>query len=239
VHADGRIHDRVGSMYEYQGFGCVEQQVLVPVEVFAKEPAAWEKAWVNLFFRSRPGDQCDFRKRRLFAYTIQPILGVSRSLWFLLFGFVGLLFACKPSKFPWGGVLHPFRRSLEEALNFMDLPETSWAWRTHSWKKTLALTLLMTPVGWAVTGGVVVTAMTISLATFWTSFVLPALIIFSVAGGGLVGRLLVAHLAPWLNERKATHTRQALVCGSNKKASKPIRLYFHDIKAKVCRPFSR
>ncbi len=44
--------------------------VMVPNEVFAKEPAQWEKDWVNHLFRSKPIDQCHFRRRRLFAYTV-------------------------------------------------------------------------------------------------------------------------------------------------------------------------
>lgn len=56
--------------------GChaefVELDVIVPAEFFAKEPPAWEKRWVNLWFETRPRDQCQFRKRRFVAYTIQP-----------------------------------------------------------------------------------------------------------------------------------------------------------------------
>lgn len=49
-------------------------RVEVPAECFAPEPPSWEKAWVNHFFKFAPWDQCDFRRRRLFAYTLQPIL---------------------------------------------------------------------------------------------------------------------------------------------------------------------
>src|SRR6185295_9161179 len=48
--------------------------VNVPVECFAKEPSAWEKTWVNHFFRAKSVDQCDFRRRRLFAYLVQPLV---------------------------------------------------------------------------------------------------------------------------------------------------------------------
>jgi|SRR5665213_1762815 len=48
--------------------------VNVPSEHFAKEPSEFEKRYVNHFFRNKPLDQCDFRKRRLFAYTIQPLV---------------------------------------------------------------------------------------------------------------------------------------------------------------------
>jgi hypothetical protein len=47
--------------------------ITVARELFAPEPPAWEKHWVNLWFgRTRPHNQCDYRHRRLVAYTIQP-----------------------------------------------------------------------------------------------------------------------------------------------------------------------
>ena len=48
--------------------------VELPEDVFASEPPAWEKNWVNFFFSSPAKDQCDFRKRRLLAYSVQPVL---------------------------------------------------------------------------------------------------------------------------------------------------------------------
>lgn len=50
-----------------------EITVMVPAELFAKEPPAWEKWWVNLLFNSKPQDQCQFRRRRMIAYSIQPL----------------------------------------------------------------------------------------------------------------------------------------------------------------------
>jgi hypothetical protein len=46
----------------------------VPAGCFAPEPPDWEKAWVNHHFSSRCVDQCQYRRRRIFAYTVQPIL---------------------------------------------------------------------------------------------------------------------------------------------------------------------
>jgi hypothetical protein len=48
--------------------------VKVPTQCFAKEPWAWEKTWVNHFFRSKCVDQCEYRRRRIFAYTLQPFI---------------------------------------------------------------------------------------------------------------------------------------------------------------------
>lgn len=46
----------------------------VPDEIFSKEPPGWEKKWVNWLHSSGPIDQCSYRRRRIFAYTIQPAL---------------------------------------------------------------------------------------------------------------------------------------------------------------------
>jgi hypothetical protein len=43
----------------------------VPAEAFAKEPSDTEKLWVNWLHRDKAIDQCEFRRRRLLAYTLQ------------------------------------------------------------------------------------------------------------------------------------------------------------------------
>lgn len=67
--------------------------VNVPRECFAPEPSAWEKAWVNHFFREKPIDQCHFRRRRMFAYMVQPFillaLGLVKFLFFLAATLIG------------------------------------------------------------------------------------------------------------------------------------------------------
>lgn len=52
-------------------------KVILPEGAFAKEPSAFEKNWVNWLFRTKCVDQCAFRRRRMFAYTLQvfPFLG--------------------------------------------------------------------------------------------------------------------------------------------------------------------
>lgn len=39
---------------------------------FAPPPRPWEEKWVNLWFEQPPRDQCQFRRRRFVAYSIQP-----------------------------------------------------------------------------------------------------------------------------------------------------------------------
>lgn len=50
--------------------------VEMPQECFAKEPSAWEKKWVNLMWRDKAVDQCDFRTRRMWAYSGQLLIGI-------------------------------------------------------------------------------------------------------------------------------------------------------------------
>lgn len=66
--------------YDLYGIEVCELEVNVPKEVFAKEPPAWEKKWVNLFLGWELLNQCDYRKKQIFAYSFQlifflPILG--------------------------------------------------------------------------------------------------------------------------------------------------------------------
>lgn len=64
------------SFDSFLGSGCIDADV--PRELFAEKPFDWN--WVNKFYGVPPRDQCAFRRRRIVAYSIQPItLGV----WFL------------------------------------------------------------------------------------------------------------------------------------------------------------
>jgi hypothetical protein len=61
--------------------GKAELVIDVPAELFAKKPPTWEQGWVNFFFETRAKDQCQYRRRRILAYTAQPFLVL---LWLLL-----------------------------------------------------------------------------------------------------------------------------------------------------------
>ena len=51
-----------------------EINIIIGTEFFAEEPSAIESWWVNLWYRNQPFDQCEFRRRRIVAYTVQPPL---------------------------------------------------------------------------------------------------------------------------------------------------------------------
>ncbi len=52
--------------------GSDSVSVFVQRELFAKEPPAWEKKWVNLWFSSKPVDQCDYRKPHIRVAVSKP-----------------------------------------------------------------------------------------------------------------------------------------------------------------------
>lgn len=60
-----------------------ESIVNVPEDLFAHKPetslgkAIW--SWVNNWYRLKPVDQCEYRKRKIFAFTVKPVL------WAILF----------------------------------------------------------------------------------------------------------------------------------------------------------
>lgn len=61
--------------YEKDGLEFADPiSVIIPEQAFAAPPAEWEKNWVNHFFSKKPQDQCSFRRRRLLAYTLQPLV---------------------------------------------------------------------------------------------------------------------------------------------------------------------
>lgn len=66
---------------EYLASGVID--VEVPEGLFAGKPIDW--GWVNMFFKTDPRDQCAFRRRRMFAYTLQPfvalVIGIVIGFW--------------------------------------------------------------------------------------------------------------------------------------------------------------
>ncbi len=96
--------------YSYWELDYGSVDVVVPDGYFAKEPAAWEKWWVNLWYESKPVNQCHFRKRRLLAYSLQPpvVLGYVLCRTFLSLVHILVLLLCGIRKIQYQAILHPF-----------------------------------------------------------------------------------------------------------------------------------
>ena len=84
--------------------------VVVPDGYFAKEPVAWERWWVNLWYESKPVNQCHFRRRKLLAYSIQPlmVLGYVLCRTFLSLIQILVLLLIGTRKIQYQVILHPF-----------------------------------------------------------------------------------------------------------------------------------
>lgn len=224
--------------------------VAVPKECFAKEPSAWEKRWVNLAFSSPPIDQCDFRRRRLFAYTIQAVwfvvLMAIRSVAALVLALAGM------RKIGWSALTSPLSVRTEEMWN--DTDGTVFVTRkTESWVRYLGLAFMpyvavpaalvayyYTPYG---AFGSIAAGLGLAVGG------LAALIVAFLAIGAVVSKIAYRYEHPdqpppewYLAEEEMRH----LVCngvrrtsvGDLPKGRRTIRLRFQDLKAKVCRPFS-
>ncbi|MBI5004880.1 MAG: hypothetical protein HZC04_01695 [Candidatus Lloydbacteria bacterium] len=63
-----------GYAYLFRETSAAEISIHVPKEAFAKEPPKWEQKWVNWFYETKPVDQCQYRRRRIIAYTVQPFI---------------------------------------------------------------------------------------------------------------------------------------------------------------------
>ena len=82
---------------------------------FAKEPPAWLGWWANLWWKYGPTDQCELRKRKILAFTVQPLAVlawvIGRAVIGLVFLVIGLLFGLRNMHIM--PLFHPFRESLE------------------------------------------------------------------------------------------------------------------------------
>jgi heme exporter protein D len=84
--------------------------VNVGEEFFAKEPPQWLKKWGNLWFETKPRDQCQFRRRLILAFTLQPLVVgpyVALKVMFLLLFALALLLLGRKGIY-WNAVIHPF-----------------------------------------------------------------------------------------------------------------------------------
>lgn len=92
--------------------------VTVPKGVFAKEPAYWEKIWVNHLFRDKVIDQCDFRRRRFFAYGVQPIILLAILLVKLVIITIAASILCRAFSLKY--LYHPLTYSLKDTLDVFE-----------------------------------------------------------------------------------------------------------------------
>ncbi|MFH0846237.1 MAG: hypothetical protein V1851_02460 [Patescibacteria group bacterium] len=99
--------------------------VIVDKNLFAPEPSNRMKWWVNMLWDyKKPKNQCDWRRRKIIAFSIQPLLVliflIIRSIiavaWVIFLLFIGYY----PNKIGWKAVIHPFD------MNICDIVDTTY-----------------------------------------------------------------------------------------------------------------
>jgi hypothetical protein len=231
----------------------------VPKDCFAAEPAKWEKAWVNHFFRTKPFDQCEFRRRRVFAYTIQPPL-ISLSL-IARFSFTLLAVLTGARALNLKPLLHPLTYPLSEVAENLfsdgiifwqkspdDLQNQSLSKILLFMVKRVALLLVMPivsiPVLFLLYKGLLLSCL-LALSKGIGIVTAMALVVCLVFGFGEIKK----YIGSLFDSKSLDYSdveEQVLVCNGQPKIKladlpadkRTIKLRFQDLKSKVCRPFS-
>lgn len=140
--------------YRVSAIAGESADIVVASGFFAKEPAKWEKWWVNLWFQYEPRDQCQFRKRRILAYTIQPpavlvyamFTGLFRSLWALFLVFIGMR-SVKLSP-----IFHPFSSATKAVYDVSTHKHSNFFFTDAAGKRRSMVFLLVHPIVLALGG---------------------------------------------------------------------------------------
>lgn len=243
-------------------------EIEVPKAAFAPSPPKWERAWVNHMFRQKVVDQCDYRRRRLFAYLVQPFIigffNLIRSVILL----AGLLTGARNLSLKY--LLHPLSYGLKDTFEIwgkgsyfiQHLPEDeeestdlkfltlNYAFR--SFWALLFMPIFSIPIIWLALHHHPVVAGLIAFVPIFTimAFCLIAYLVsrgngsrlFNKAWNGL-NNLFTSDKLWYLDQEEV----QLITCNTDKTPTtykslparrKTIRLRFQNLKTKVCKPFS-
>lgn len=244
-----------------------ELTVDVPQECFAPEPPQWEKVWVNWLLDTPCDNQCEYRRRRIFAYTIQIPLFAIVMFWRIFVTLIAFLYLSRGLTLK--HVLHPMTYPAEELSelfkgSYLSLKckedegyftiDTPTSTRIKYVLKKACLLPFM-PISIIIVSvtlyfGVFLKALLIVLGIIAVMFI--ALLILS---GAL--KTLAIDLWAWINDEDRSDGKMwyldkeeidNLSCSDGLKFKsvndlpskhRTIRLRFLDLKSKVCRPFSK
>ncbi len=244
------------------GMGATELEIMVSERFFAKPPSKREMKWLMWCLESAPKNQCEVRKRRMHAYSWQPILYVLFfSAVFIIGWFLQILTTvvhalCLRRGINWFPVFLPWRTAWIKGRGETFHPNLGTSiMLTDRTGKDYDLGLLILPLvpvfpvflvgvaallylfGWGVHSWRGVGAVTLLL---WIG--LPILVALF---GGALG-LLSMYNDNKPNPSDAYYEKLAplVSCGNNPVASidalpakrRTIYLRLQDLKAKVCRP---
>lgn len=119
----------------YYGLAKVRSvlNVDVPQEIFAPEPSEWEKSWVLWLVSDKGVDQCDFRKRKIFAYTLQLPIFAADYLLRTFVTFVAASFLMKGTTLKF--LKSPLQLAAPETLEMFSQPSLVLAKKSHqAWR---------------------------------------------------------------------------------------------------------
>lgn len=239
-------------------------EVEVPDGCFAPDPPQWEKDWINWLWSIDVDNQCEYRRLRIFAYTVQPIVFLINCIIRLLSFAGGLLIGSKSLTLHY--LRHPLATDLLDALSnfegshFVRTPDPTFLDKGLLGKffvdvvRTIVYLLFMPilMIMWALLIKFLgLHAVAVIASGLFASIVIALSVIF--AG------LTIANSAQknMLKSKNNTTTefwyldkieQDLLVCNGQKKPLKvaelpskhrTIKLRFIELKSKVCRPFRR
>lgn len=161
-------------------------EVVVADAFFAKKAAAWEWRWVNLWFETKPRDQCQFRRRRFLAYSIQPIVVLLFLIVKPVFELVAATFltAIGMRRTHFGPILHPWKNDADEVWEDVKEGGNVFLTTKDGKNRPAAIVVFFPPilmVGWVITGMIIDGALKIGLGAL--SLILITLGIAAVISG--------------------------------------------------------
>lgn len=216
----------------------------VPADAFAKKPPKWEQDWVGWLFNKAPVDQCEYRRRRIFAYTVQPLLMLLNLAMRLLITIFCLLFGFRN----WSPryLLHPLDIDLDDCSGAVG-GGSYFLGQTENTALNLVRVPLM-PVFWpfyyligryhAVPG-----FLTVLGCTVCGILILPSLLAARALMYDRYEKYRDGQPAWFLDQSE----QDLILCNGEKKSltvgqlpfkKRTVRLRFQNIKSKICRPFS-
>jgi hypothetical protein len=242
-------------MYEDRLWNYID--IDMPNGCFAKEPSDREKNWVNFFFKNKAVDQCEFRRRRMLAYTVQPLVFSVIFLFFALAISVFQIFNLMIGKWIIWEDMSAF--NIDRKVDFLTI------------KKLGDLKWLLIPMPWLTTAACILWKFT--HLSRWMLIPISFIILIPLAYFAITLLVLgIESLVKWRERTspKAQAARKAklekerqrqlalykaelealdlLLCSSGKRVTKikdlprnkrTIKLRFQDLKSRVCRPFAR
>ncbi len=255
----------VSSIPEIDLLKAAPVSISIPQECFA-EPA-WDRTWVNHFFSKKPDNQCSYRKRRLFAYLVQPFLVVGILLTRLFVMLLAFLYLSRGLTFKY--LLHPLTYDWEDSQTLLKggsylvphLPEDDKDEAEHPMHGDAflpAIYYIVRKIGLLIFAPIVIVP--VFLLWYYHRLLLGA----EIAGGVLLSAIVVIGLIAlciehnyvkvwvWFGDLLDQRLRtkpiwdqgkvQNLICDGNPKPPVKkftIHLFYQGVKNKVCKPFAK